>query len=134
METLERFRSLVLFAYVESMPVIVNQNKCLGLKVANGSEFVAKGIVPDPNVQEHVVDEGLSKGYTAEGVVRKWTNVSLYVQTSRCQGLDKTRLLQPVRAKDFLESCMYPDLIAGNERLKKASDKTTRAFAARHAG
>jgi hypothetical protein len=31
-----------------------------GMKVANGSEFVAKGIVPDPNVQEHVVEEGLS--------------------------------------------------------------------------
>jgi hypothetical protein len=42
------------------MPVIVNQNKYLGLKVANGSEFTAVGIVPDPNVQEHVVDEGLS--------------------------------------------------------------------------
>jgi hypothetical protein len=49
-----------IFAYVEGMPVIVNQNKYLGLKVAKGSEFVAKGIVPDPNVQEHVVDEGLS--------------------------------------------------------------------------
>ena len=49
-----------IFAYVEGMPVIVNQNKYLGLKVANGSEFVAKGIVPDPNVQEHVVDEGPS--------------------------------------------------------------------------
>jgi hypothetical protein len=42
------------------MPVIVNENKYLGLIVANGSEFVATGIVPDPNVQEHVVDEGLS--------------------------------------------------------------------------
>jgi hypothetical protein len=27
-----------------------------------------------------------------------------------------------------------PDLIAGNERLKKASDKTTQEFAARHGG
>jgi hypothetical protein len=49
-----------IFPYVEGMPVIVNQNKYLGLKVANGSEFTAVGIVPDPNVQEHVVDEGLS--------------------------------------------------------------------------
>jgi len=49
-----------IFPYVEGMPVIVNQDKCLGLKVANGSEFTAVGIVPDPNVQEHVVDEGLS--------------------------------------------------------------------------
>jgi hypothetical protein len=30
--------------------------------------------------------------------------ISLYVQTSRCQGLDKTCLLQPVRAKDFPHS------------------------------
>jgi hypothetical protein len=52
----------------------------------------------------------------------------------RQEKLEKARLLQPLRAKDFLEPCMYPDLIAGNERLKKASDKTTRAFAARHAG
>jgi hypothetical protein len=49
-----------IFPYVEGMPAIVNQNKYLGLKVANGSEFTAVGIVPDPNVQEHVVDEGLS--------------------------------------------------------------------------
>ena len=49
-----------IFPYVEGMPVIVNQNKYLGLKVANGSEFTAVGIVPDPNVQEHMVDEGLS--------------------------------------------------------------------------
>jgi hypothetical protein len=49
-----------IFPYVEGMPIIVNQDKCLGLKVANGSEFTAVGIVPDPNVQEHVVDEGLS--------------------------------------------------------------------------
>jgi hypothetical protein len=48
-----------IFPYVEGMPVIVNQNKYVGLKVANGSEFTAVGIVPDPNVQEHVVDEGL---------------------------------------------------------------------------
>jgi hypothetical protein len=49
-----------IFPYVDGMPVIVNQNKCLGLKVTNGPEFTAVGIVPDPNVQEHVVDEGLS--------------------------------------------------------------------------
>ena len=28
-----------------------------------------------------------------------------------------------LRAKDFLAPRMYPDLIAGNERLKGASDK-----------
>ena len=48
-----------IFPYVERMPVIVNQDKYLGLKVANGSEFTAVGIVPDPNIQEHVVDKGL---------------------------------------------------------------------------
>jgi hypothetical protein len=48
------------FPYVEGMPVIVNQNKYLELKVANGSKFTAVVIVPDPNVQEHAVDEGLS--------------------------------------------------------------------------
>jgi PIF1-like helicase len=214
-----------IFAYAEGMPVIVNQNKYLGLKVANGTEFVAKGIVPDPNVQEYVVDEGLSiffgppcgillqsealrglriphlppntimlgteviqlqkqkhgkhicpdlyqragfeMGVSRRGLpcvpgfvltdyksqsrtmekvllglygrrggeeVDRSEIISLYVQISRCQGLDKTRLLQPVRAKDFLEPRMYPDLIAGNERLKKASDKTAQAFAARHGG
>jgi hypothetical protein len=49
-----------IFAYVEGMPLIVNQSKYPGLKVANGSEFIPMGIVPVPNVQEHVVDEGLS--------------------------------------------------------------------------
>jgi hypothetical protein len=74
-----------------SLPGIIricrkHADQYLGLKVVNGFEFEAKGIVLVPNVQEHVVDEGLSKSYMAEGVVRKWTNVSLYVQTSRCQG------------------------------------------------
>jgi hypothetical protein len=56
-----------IFAYVEGMPVIVNQNKYLGLKVANGSEFVAMGIVPDANVQEHVLaDSGRVMAPVAE--------------------------------------------------------------------
>src|SRR6267378_2926451 len=55
--------------------------------------------------------------------VDKCEIISLYVEMSRCQKLEKTRLLQPLRAKDFLEPRMYPDLIAGNERLKRASDK-----------
>jgi hypothetical protein len=216
-----------IFAYVEGMPVIVNQNKYLGLKVVNGSEFVAMGIVPDANVQEHVVDEGLSiffgppcgiilqskdlrgmriphlppdtimlgtesiplknkkhgkhicpdlyerpgfqLGVTRRGLpcvpgfvltdyksqsrtmervllglygrrardggeVDKCDIISLYVQISRCQELeDKIRLLRPLRAKDFLESRMSPDLIAGNERLKRMADRTTEAFTARHA-
>jgi PIF1-like helicase len=213
-----------IFAYVEGMPVIVNENKYLGLKVANGSEFTAIGIVPDPNIQEHVVDEGLSiffgppcgillqskalqglriphlppdtimlgaesislrkkqgkhicpdlyqgpgfeMGVSRRGLpcvpgfvitdyksqsrtmgrvllglygrrgdeeVDKCEIISLYVQMSRCMELDKTRLLQPLRAKDFLGSRMHPDLIAGIERLKRISDKTTEAFAVRHTG
>ena len=213
-----------IFPYVEGMPVIVNENKYLGLKVANGSEFVATGIVPDPNVSEHVVDEGLSiffdppygillqsddlrrlkiphlppstimlgaesialqklkhgkyicpdlylkagfeMGVSRRGLlcvpafvltdyksqsrtmsrvllglygrksgeeVDKCEIISLYVQMSRCQELEKTRLLQPLRAKDFLEPRMHPNLILGNERLKKTADKTTKAFTARHA-
>ena len=49
-----------IFPYVEGMPVIVNQNKYVGLKVANGAEFTAVGIIPDPALEEHVADEGLS--------------------------------------------------------------------------
>ena len=212
-----------IFPYVEGMPVIVNQNKYLGLKVANGSEFTAVGIVPDPNVQEHVVDEGLSiffgppcgillqsqalRGvkvphlppdtimlgtesvplvkdkhakHICPGLYRrhgfqmgvsrrglpcvpgfvltdyksqsrtmgrvllglygrrcdedKCDIIGMYVELSRCQELDKIRLFQPLRAKDFLESRMHPYLIAGIEGLKKKADKTTKAFAARHPG
>ena len=209
-----------IFPYVEGMPVIVNQNKYLGLKVANGSEFTAVGIVPDPNVQEHVVDEGLSiffgppcgillqsqelrgvrvphlppdtimlgtesvpllkekhgklicpdlyrKPGFQMGVSRrglpcvpgfvltdyksqsrtmgrvllglygrsgddKCDIIGMYVELSRCEELEKTRLFQPLRAKDFLESRMHPHLIAGIERLKRIADKTTEAFAERH--
>jgi hypothetical protein len=49
-----------IFPYIEGMPVIVNQNKYQGLKVVNGAEFTAVGIVPDPSLEEHVVDEGVS--------------------------------------------------------------------------
>ena len=34
-----------IFPYVEGMPVIANQDKYLGLKVANGADFTAVGIV-----------------------------------------------------------------------------------------
>ena len=210
-----------IFPYVEGMPVIVNQNKYLGLKVANGSEFTAVGIVPDPNVQEHMVDEGLSiffgppsgillqsqalrgvriphlppdtimlgtesipllkdkhgkhvcpdlyrragfqMGLSRRGLPcvpgfvltdyksqsrtmgrvllglygrsgeDKCDSIGMYVELSRCQELSKTRLLQPLRAKDFLESRMHPYLIAGIERLKRMADKTTEAFEERHA-
>jgi hypothetical protein len=35
--------------------------------------------------------------------------------------------LQPLRPKDFLDSRMYPVLIARNEHLKRASNKTIAA-------
>ena len=49
-----------IFPYVEGMPVIIYQNKYgeIQWRIRTGSEFTAVGIVPDPNVQEHVVDEG----------------------------------------------------------------------------
>ena len=59
--------------------------------------------------------------------------IGMYVELSRCEELEKIRLFQPLRAKDFLESRMHPYLIAGIERLKRISDKTTEAFAERHA-
>jgi hypothetical protein len=184
-----------IFPYVDGMPVIVNQNKYLGPKVANGSEFTAVGIVPDPNVQEHVVGEGLSiffgppcgillqyqelrgvrvpylppdtimrVGSATEG--RAWKAhmpgpvlkarisngsvearsalcsrfvlmdyksqsrtmgrvllglygrsgddkcdiIYMYVELSQCEELEKIRLFQPLRAKDFMESRMHPYL------------------------
>ena len=54
----------------------------------------------------------------------------MYVELSRCEELEKAPTL---RAKDFLESRMHPYLIAGIERLKRIADKTTEAFAERHA-
>ncbi|KAN0074205.1 hypothetical protein V8E54_008142 [Elaphomyces granulatus] len=59
--------------------------------------------------------------------------IGMYVELSRCEELEKTRLFQPLRAKDFLESRMHPYLIAGIKRLKRISDKTTEAFTKRHA-
>src|SRR6266850_4779864 len=64
--------------------------------------------------------------------VDKCEIISLYVQLSRCQELaTNTRLLQPLRPKDFLGSRMYKDLTSGIEDLKKAAIRTTGAFAAR---
>jgi hypothetical protein len=217
-----------IFPYVEGMPVIVNENKYLGLKVANGAEFTAVGIIPDPEVDEHVVDEGLSiffgppagillqsealkdvqivnlpantimlgaesralngqkhgphvcptqyskKGFrmgtrrglpsvpgfvltdyksqsrtmekvllglygrratrTTDGRIEeeKCEILSLYVQLSRCKQMANIRLLRPLRDKDFLESKMPPELIAGNKKLKSMSTKTVEAFETRH--
>jgi len=42
--------------------------------------------------------------------------IGMYVELSRCEELEKTRLFQPLRAKDFLESRMHPyQLIAGKK-------------------
>ena len=49
-----------LFPYVEGMPVIVNKNEYQRLKISNGSEFTAVGIVHGPGLEEHVVNERLS--------------------------------------------------------------------------
>jgi hypothetical protein len=49
-----------IFPYVEGMPVIVNQNKYLGLKVVNGAEFTAAGVVADGEVEERVIHDRLS--------------------------------------------------------------------------
>jgi hypothetical protein len=46
--------------------------------------------------------------------VDKCEIISLYVQMSR--ELEKTRLLQPLRVKDFLEPHTYPNLILRNEK------------------
>jgi hypothetical protein len=218
-----------IFPYVEGMPVIVNKNKYVTLKVANGAEFTAVGIIPDPDLEEHVVDEGLSiffgppagillqseglkdvqivnlpaktimldaesqglngrkygphvcptqyskKGFCL-GITRrglpcvpgfaltdyksqgrgmekvllglygrrttratdgrieeeKCEILSLYVQLSRCKQMANIRLLRPLRNKDFLESKMPPELIAGNKKLKSMSTKTVEAFETRH--
>ena len=49
-----------IFPYVEGMPVVVTQNKYLGLKVVNGAEFVAAGIIHPTGIEEHVVNDKLS--------------------------------------------------------------------------
>lgn len=49
-----------IFPYVEGMPVVVNENKYMGLKVVNGAEFTATGIVHPPGLEEISVNEKLS--------------------------------------------------------------------------
>jgi hypothetical protein len=46
--------------YVDGMPVIVNQNKYLGLRVVNGAEFTAAGVVANEEVEEQVINDRLS--------------------------------------------------------------------------
>jgi hypothetical protein len=215
-----------MFIYAEGMPVIVNQNKYLGLKVVNGSEFTAVGIIPDPTVQEHVVDDGVSiflgppsgillqssstkdlafphippdtillaaesiplqkdkhgklvcpelvgkpgfnmglsrrglpcvpgfvitdyksQSRTMEKVLlglygRKATAgdvdrceiLSLYVQLSRCKSLSNTRLLRPLRPKDFLDLRMDPELIQGIQKLRVKEEQSIRGFEKRQLG
>ncbi|KDN72074.1 putative conserved hypothetical protein [Colletotrichum sublineola] len=49
-----------IFPYVEGMPVVINENKYMGLKVVNGAEFTAAGILHPPGVEEIVVTGNLS--------------------------------------------------------------------------
>jgi hypothetical protein len=49
-----------MFPYVEGMPVIVNKNEYMGLKIANGAEFTAAGIVHPPGQREHIINDRLS--------------------------------------------------------------------------
>ncbi|GKT61135.1 putative conserved hypothetical protein [Colletotrichum tofieldiae] len=49
-----------MFPYVEGMPVVINENKYMGLKVVNGAEFIAKGILHPPGLEEVVIGERLS--------------------------------------------------------------------------
>jgi len=58
--------------------------------------------------------------------------LSLYVQLSRCKQMANIRLLRLLRPKDFLESKMHPELIAGSKKLKSMSTKTVEAFETRH--
>lgn len=37
-----------LFFYAQGMPVVVNKNIYIGLKVVNGAEFIAADVIPDP--------------------------------------------------------------------------------------
>ncbi|KAF6795842.1 DNA repair and recombination protein [Colletotrichum musicola] len=49
-----------MFPFVEGMPVLVNVNKYMGLKVVNGSEYEAAGIILEPGVEEVVLSDHLS--------------------------------------------------------------------------
>lgn len=49
-----------IFPYVEGMPVIVNANTYMGLKIVNGAEFTAVGIVHPPGLTEIPVTDSMS--------------------------------------------------------------------------
>lgn len=42
------------------MPVVINENKQLGLKVVNGAGFIGKGIIHSLRLKEVIVGEKLS--------------------------------------------------------------------------
>ncbi|KAF6794973.1 DNA repair and recombination protein [Colletotrichum musicola] len=49
-----------IFPYVEGMPVVVNENVYMGLRVVNGAEFTAVGIAEPPGREEIHVSESIS--------------------------------------------------------------------------
>ncbi|KAF6804955.1 DNA repair and recombination protein, partial [Colletotrichum plurivorum] len=49
-----------MFPYVEGMPVVVNENTYMGLKVVNGAEFTAAGIIHPPGLQEVTISNEVS--------------------------------------------------------------------------
>ncbi|GJC89504.1 hypothetical protein ColLi_12342 [Colletotrichum liriopes] len=49
-----------IFPYIEGMPVVVNENRYMGLKVVNGAEYTATGVVHPPGLEEVVANEKVS--------------------------------------------------------------------------
>ncbi|KAF6786401.1 DNA repair and recombination protein, partial [Colletotrichum musicola] len=49
-----------MFPYVEGMPVVVNENKYMGLKVVNGAEFTAVKVLHPPGLEEIRISDQLS--------------------------------------------------------------------------
>jgi len=90
-----------------------------GYRISNGSfetrpalcsRFRADGL------QVAVTDDGkVLLGLYGRSGDDKCDIIGMYVELSRCEELEKTRLFQPLRAKDFLESRMHPYLIAGKK-------------------
>ena len=83
-------------------------------------------VLTDYKSQSRTMDRVLLGLYGRRGggdKVDKCDIISLYVQTSRCQGLDKTRLLQPVRAKQGLPGVAY---VPGSDSRKRTPQKGIR--------
>ncbi|KAK1634962.1 hypothetical protein BDP81DRAFT_432315, partial [Colletotrichum phormii] len=49
-----------MFPFVEGMPVVVNENKYMGLKVVNGAEFTAVKVLHPPGLEEIHISDKLS--------------------------------------------------------------------------